>query len=155
MILDLDKMMAGALAAARSNLFANGPDDVLVPVCLCYSAPGTLVIPLTGMPKTDFLQVLPAVLREARADGYVIIAEAWFAQGAREDIDNGPLPSQRPDRQECLTIYAEMRGESRLKRWLLLRGEAGKVVGLSELSDPSPGWTGWNMWAGLLDERRH
>jgi hypothetical protein len=154
MILDLDKMMAGALAAARSNLFTNGPDDVLVPVCLCYSAAGTLVIPLQGS-KSAFLQVLPSILREARADGYVIIAEAWFATGDRDDIDNGPMPSQRDDRQECLTIYAERRGESRLKRWLLLRGEAGKVVGLSELRDPSPGWTGWNMWAGLLDERRH
>jgi hypothetical protein len=112
------------------------------PTFFLYSAAGTgVMIPfmLDGMPENRQARAmiaanLSAIVNLAPMDGYLFMAEMWFATVSGEEMKPGTFrpPSQRDDRKEVVIVHAYFPDKSVLHSYDIIRGADGEVTNLVE-----------------------
>ena len=79
------------------------------------------------MEKRIAVEMMRDYFRTFHVKRYAFIVEAWTAQvSTMREVDEGPRPSEHPDRREVLMISAEDRsGETIMGHYYILRPEHG------------------------------
>jgi hypothetical protein len=99
------------IATLTENVFNSVAEDggVRVPVWLLETDADELIAittPIDQDTDRDMIAVaMRMLLKEKKAVRYAFAMEAWFALDSQE----APLPSKRPDRQECIFVSGEDR----------------------------------------------
>lgn len=134
-------------------------DGNLAPVAVFRSETKENVIHCGPMMRDDDdKEKLAVVLRkmalEFEAIGFVFVAEAWTA---RYDPDQSEttrvMPSQRPDRIECIIVSAQYKGDkSSMRVCEIIRDKDNKITHLLEHQRFEDGTTFEGRFAGILDD---
>lgn len=114
-----------------------------VPMFLAPEAGLVMPIPHRNMAEKRMLvSMVKAIFKEQRVTRYGFAFEAWMAtiplvHKASIDIGNVTLPSERPDRQECIMIITEEKGKPPITgMWLIKRNKKGRgKIGEFQLLD--------------------
>jgi hypothetical protein len=154
----LDEMVK--LAREHATRVMVGLQDELTPAWLLITAKGDIEIFATpwgnNREKHLVIETMRDVMREKHAAAYSMLTEAWMLRvtgDAAKGEYKGPMPSESPDRQECVVIMAANRdGEHRYETLETVRGAEGKCVELRQLSGTEDRFTG--VFDNLLDDRR-
>lgn len=86
------------------------------------------------------------LLKDDRAKAYCVTSEAWMARYGQGEIDAETeqwpkvRPIDRPNRMECVTIFACTRSEQIMRVLEMIRDRAGKLIDLKV--NPLPGMEG-------------
>jgi hypothetical protein len=155
----LDDMIR--LAREHATRVMVGSKDELTPAWLVISGKGAIEIFATpwgnNLEKQLVIETMRDVMRENHATAYSMLTEAWMLRvhgvGITEENYKGPMPSESPDRQECVVIMAANRdGEHRYQSMETVRGDEGKCVELRPLSGSEDRFTG--IFDNLLVNKR-
>jgi hypothetical protein len=153
----LDEMMQLAADQARRTMV--GTKAELEPSWLLITGKGDVEIFMTPWGNTRekhlIIETMRDVMREKRCTAYSFLTEAWTAtikgDEAKRPYD-GPPPSERPDREECVvTMAANKAGEHRYQMFETVRGVDGTCAELRPSSKEQQ-WTG--IFDNLLDDKR-
>jgi hypothetical protein len=133
------------MAREQAERILIGTTDELMPLWHIVpdgDAPHVIVgTPFEGGPSKDMVAyAVSQLMKEHHAVKYAFMSEAWMATVNKDDWDeNGPPPSERPDRIEIVMVLAQGYDEPTIQRtWKILRGEDGKTcIGLEEMPDPA------------------
>jgi hypothetical protein len=118
-----------ALNAAR--MFLESDDHEVIPMWHAVQGNGEHILIATPWEGDDDKRITVDALRQMFAakqvKRFAFIVEAWIARvSTKEEVWDGPRPSEHPDRREVLMIHAEDRsGESIMGQYYILRPEHG------------------------------
>jgi hypothetical protein len=128
-------------------------EDQLVPLFAMAKRGEMILCPTPWRDDDEKRLMVEAVRQEMHREGvkaYVFMSEAWSAaqpEGWKPGDAEGPLPEDRPDRQEIVFAVACDKERILHRVWRIVRGEAGTIVKLEREKDLD-GLTG--RMAGLL-----
>jgi hypothetical protein len=159
MYMTLDKMIALAANHARTVMVDSKGE--LTPAWLVITDKGSIEIFATpwgnNREKHVVIETMRDVMREKHATAYSMVTEAWMLRvqgvGLTEENYTGPMPSESPDRQECVVVMAANKdGEHRYQTLETVRGDKGKCVELRVLSSVEDRFTG--IFDNLLVDKK-
>jgi hypothetical protein len=134
----LDRLIEIAIGQAESVLIGK-PNASILPTFVLENANGDTALFATpwGSERDKDITAfaLRHIMRAERIERYSFISEAWMAvaKPGQENLDRLPddeMPSNRPDRVECVIISASDRTEVKSALLRIVRGEGGTVVRL-------------------------
>jgi hypothetical protein len=155
----LDDMVR--LAREHATRVMVGTKEELVPSWLVITGKGAIEIFATpwgnNREKHIVIETMRDIMREKSATSYSMVTEAWMLHvqgvGVTEENYKGPMPSESPDRQECVVIMAANKdGEHRYETLETVRGDKGKCVELRLLSKIEDRFTG--IFDNLLNSKK-
>jgi hypothetical protein len=154
----LDDMMK--LATDQANRVMVGTKAELQPAWLLVTGKGDVEIFMTpwgnNREKHLVIETMRDVMREKRCTAYSMLTEAWMlrVQGVTDEKEyTGPMPSESPDRQECVVAMAANKaGEHRYQTLETVRAADGTCSELRALSTVEDRFTG--VFDNLLDDKR-
>jgi hypothetical protein len=155
----LDDMIR--LAREHANRIMVGTKEELSPAWLLITGKGAIEIFATpwgnNREKYIVIETMRDIMREKNATAYSMLTEAWMLRvqgvGITEENYKGPMPSESPDRQECVVMMAANRdGEHRYQTLETVRGAEGKCVELRPLSGTEDRFMG--IFDNLLVDKR-
>jgi hypothetical protein len=132
---DLDGLLELAGGHAHAVLIDMKADE-LTPTFLMVSAGEHIFMPAPWRSEGDKAAILEAareIMKEAGVIRYSVISEAWTAaqpEGWKPGMPQGPLPADRPDREEVVIAIAADKTTAKSRIWRIVRGEAGSIVDL-------------------------
>lgn len=138
----LDEMMKLAEDQARRVLL--GTTEELMPSWLFVDGAGKIQIFATPWGNTEekhlTVEAMRAIMHTEQAQAYSLLTEAWMATVEGDEAKrpyDGPPPSERPDRQECVVMMAANRaGEHRHVHLKIVRGKKGECAELKRIDGP-------------------
>jgi hypothetical protein len=157
----LDKMVELAEDQARRVMV--GTKDELTPVWLLVSGEGDkpddvmiFATPWsTNNEKRLVIASMRQIMKETRCTAYSMLTEAWMLRvmgDAAKGEYKGPMPSESPDRQECVVVMAaNSDGEHRYHTLETVRAADGTCTDLRQLSGAEDRFTG--VFDNLLDRK--
>jgi hypothetical protein len=157
----LDEMVK--LATDQANRVMVGTKDELTPVWLLVTGKGDKPTDVTiyatpwgnTREKHLVIETMRDVMREKRCTAYSMLTEAWMLRvtgDAAKGEYKGPMPSESPDRQECVVVMAANKdGEHRYHTLETVRAADGTCSELRQLSGAEDQFTG--IFDNLLDRK--
>ena len=142
-------------AANAARIFLESDDHEVHPMWHAVMGNGEHMLIATpwqdDTEKEIALEMLRSVFRQHHVKRFAFIVEAWLAVAAtKEEVFEGPRPSEHPDRREVLMVTAEDRDGSQIMgTYYILRPEHGPPK-LSPLEVNKYDHTAGRM-VGLLD----
>ena len=142
-------------AANAARMFNEDPDHEVLPMWHAVQGNGEHMLIATpwkdDTEKMITVDMLRRVFREHHVKRFAFIVEAWLATlKTKREVDEGPRPSEHPDRREVLMVTAEDRDGSQIMGvYYILRPEHGPPK-LSPLDVQTYDKTAGRM-VGLLD----
>jgi hypothetical protein len=153
----LDKMIE--LARDHANRVMVGSKAELTPAWLLITAKGDIEIFNTPWENTRqkylIIETMRNVMREKHCTAHSIVTEAWSLHvtgDAAQGEYKGPMPSESPDRQECVVVMAANKDEYRYQTLETVRAANGTCAELRQLSGIEDRFTG--LFDNLLDDKR-
>jgi len=153
----LDDMIRLAEDQARRVLI--GTKEELAPMWMLRGLDGSVEIIATpwGGPEQKHLTVeaMRSVMRKRQIIAYSLLVEAWFAHAERDEVNadgtiKGPMPSQRPDRKECVCILAQDHYGARRNLHLeIIRDKSGRCAELRKMTGAE------DVITGIFDDLLH
>jgi hypothetical protein len=149
------------LAEDQARRVMIGTKRELTPMWLLVTAKGDVEVFATpwgnNREKRLVIETMRDVMREKRATAYSMLTEAWMLRvqgvGITEENYTGPMPSESPDRQECIVVMAANRdGEHRYQTMETVRAADGTCAEFRSVSKPEDQFTG--IFDNLLDDRK-
>jgi hypothetical protein len=153
----LDEMIT--LARDQALRVMVGTKAEIQPSWLLVTGKGDIEIFMTpwgnSREKRLVIETMRDVMREKRVSAYSMLTEAWMLRvpGVTSEKEyTGPMPSESPDRQECVVMMAANKaGEHRYQTMETVRDAEGKCIELRQLSSVEDRFTG--VFDNLLDKR--
>jgi hypothetical protein len=118
-------------AENAARLFNESDDHEVLPMWHAVQDDGEHMLIATpwrdDAEKEIAMEMLRDVFRQHRVKRFVFIVEAWIARvGTMAEVNEGPRPSEHPDRREVLMISGEDRDGSQIMGvYYILRPEHG------------------------------
>ena len=132
------------LAEQQAQRVLLGTKEELMPSWLLVTGKGAVEIYATPWSNTREKHLVTLcmkdIMREKHCTAYSLLVEAWMATVAGEEAKepyDGPPPSERPDRQECVVIMAVDHAGKHVHKHLMIKRDAeGRCAELRRLDGP-------------------
>lgn len=151
----LEKIIVEQFALARDTIINQAAGDMMTARFSGYKDGKAVFIMLSPFEDDTYSKNIAAlmcrkVLAHAGCDAYALTSEVWVAATKNNDPDDRP-PSQRPDRQEVVMVYAENAdGITHAGLWDIERRDDGRVRKLKRRPDVDGAWFQSLRFGGLL-----
>lgn len=149
------------LAEQQAQRVLLGTKEELMPSWLLVTGRGDVEIYATPWSNTREKNLVTLcmkdIMREKHCTAYSLLVEAWMATVTGDEAKkpyDGPPPSQRSDRQECVVITAaDHAGQHAHKHLQIERDAEGRCAKLTRLDGPEDKITS-EIFDNLLDRGR-
>lgn len=116
--------MMKAIGSARPTfvLYSKAGDGLVAPIILDE-------MPESQEHRVSIAAPLQIVINMAPVDAYVVFSEAWCAYQDKDSTDTRP-PSERPDREEAVIMFAHQPAKTTVCRFKIIRDNDGQATDL-------------------------
>lgn len=131
---ELDELLDAAHKQA-CRVLINKADEQLVPIWLLVTSTSERMLvatPIYERTDKDLVAIeMRRVMKENQVIMYSLLMEAWITTHPKgADLDNVPMPSQSPNRQEAVIAIACNTDYTKSRSWKIKRNSRGRVTAL-------------------------